>query len=269
MIETKKTFISFIIILGAVIIFTAPLLHITFPKKPGYQVRFEDKIDKFNVDKDAELCNLKEELAQGMIAPRDYIKQVELFLIDREVEATLLDYQLENLIDENRIFGFKNMRIFLIGFGIRLPYLLFSTLIFFFFLYSKDKLKTNIYLYNAVRFLYSISYLISFYMTIWFLLPRDLPVTAYHILIGCLAILSTICSIFLIKYYYSRKTDFLLSFKVKELVRFITSSRKYVLDFAVKASQANPNLKNDIKTKLGEFDEELTETMIKVAKKEG
>ncbi|WP_271783642.1 hypothetical protein [Aquimarina algiphila] len=265
MTESKKIFIPILIIVGAVIIFTAPLLHINFPKKQNNQVLFEDKINNFNEVKDDELCNLKQALAQNEITPLEYIEQLESFEISRGVTSDLLDYELDNIIDENRVFGFKSMRLFLIGFGIRLPYIFFSFIILFFFLYSKDKLKADISLYHSVRILYSISFLISFYMTIWFLLPRDLPVTAYHILIGLLAISSTVCSIFLTKYYYNKKSDFLLSFKVKELIHFITKSRKTTLDIAVKASKADPKLKKDIETKLVKYDEELSETMKKVA----
>lgn len=265
MTDTKKILTSILIILGAVIIFTAPLLHISFPKTPEYQARFESKIDRFNTTKDAELCVLKEELSLNKISPLDYIEKAELFEINRKVETDLLNYQLDNLIDENRIFGFRSTRILLIGFGIRLPYILFSIIILFFFLYSKEKLRQNLYLYRSVIILYSISFLISFYMIIWFLLPRDLPVTAYHLLIGLLTLLSTTCSIYMIKYYYNRRSNFLLSFKVKELVHFINKSRSYVLDFAIKASQANPDLKKDIKNKIGKYDEELENTMAKLA----
>lgn len=266
MTETKKIFIPVLLILGAVIIFTAPLLHIDFPKKQQNQIQFEKKIDAFNASQDNILCDLKYRLETDQISPLEYIEQLEEFQLNRGVASDLLEYNLDNIIDGNRVFGFRSMRIFLIGFGIRLPYILFSAIILFFFLYSKDKLKTNMYLYNAVRFLYSSSFLISFYVTIWFLLPRDLPVTAYHILIGALSILSSACTILLIKYYYKRKTDFLLSFKIKELVRFIKSSRiTYILDFALTATKANPDLKKEIKEKLGEFDEELEETMMKVA----
>ncbi|KAA1243345.1 hypothetical protein [Aquimarina sp. RZ0] len=265
MTETKKTITSIFIMLGAVVIFTAPLLHISFPKIPEYKVQFEGKIDRFNKVKNAELCNLKEELLLNKISPIDYIEQVELFEINREIEADLLNYQLDNLIDENRIFGFKSMRIFLIGFGIRLPYILFSFVILFFFLYSKEKLKKSIYLYRAIIILYSISFFISFYLIIWFLLPRDLPIPVYHILIGSLTILSTFTSIFLIKHYYNRKSNFLLAFKIKELIHFITKSRRTTLDIAVKASKADPKLKKDIKDKLVAYDKELSKTLRKVA----
>ncbi|WP_299242990.1 hypothetical protein [uncultured Aquimarina sp.] len=268
--ETKNLILPIFILLGAVIIFTAPLLHIYFPKKQNNQIEFEAKINDFNEEKDLALCDLKRQFETDQISSYEYINLLEAFQIDKDVENDLLDYELDKIVDNNRVFGFRSLRVFLIGFGIRLPYILFSAIILFFVLYSREKLKKNIYLYNAVRFLYSIAFLISFYMTIWFLLPRDLPVTAYHILIGFLATLSSVCSIFLLKYYYSRKTDFHLSLKVRELVRFITQLRKtYVLDFAVKATQADPNLKNDIKVKLGEFEEELQETMMKVAKNEG
>lgn len=263
--ETKKVLISILITIGAVIIFTAPLLHIKFPKTPEYQARFKDKINLFSEKKDKELCNLKEKYIQGLITPKEYIERTDLLQIDRQVQLGMLEYQLRNLIDENRIFGFRSTRIFLIGFGIRLPYILFSTIILFFFLYSRDRLKNNKYLYRSVQLLYTISFLISFYMTIWFLLPRDMSVTWYHILIGTLSILSTAFSIFIVKYYFNKKSDFILTYKVKELIRFITKSRKTTLDIAITASVAHPKLRKDISNKLSKYDDELNETMEKVA----
>lgn len=264
MTETKKTFISIIIIIGAVTIFTAPLLHIFFPKKPDYQVNFESKIDKFNKDKDLEFCALEESLNQGEITPAEFIKREKQFLIDRAVSEELLDYQLGNLIDENRIMGWRSIRMFLIGFGIRLPYLFFSSIILIFFFYSKEKLKEDILLYRATKLLYTMSFLISFYMTIWFVLPRDLPKPLYHLLISVLSIASSICAFYCIRYYYNKKSNFLLTYKIKELIHFITKSRKTTLDMAIKASEADPKLKKDIANKLGEYDDELEETMTKV-----
>ena len=102
-------------------------------------------------------------------------------------------------------------------------------------------------------------------MTIWFILPRDLPVHLYHLLIGVLSISSTICSIYLIKYYYNKKSRFLLGYKIKELIHFIKQSRRTTLDIAIEASTANPKLKKEISNKLAEYDEELNQTMKKVA----
>lgn len=265
MTETKKTFISFLLILGAVTIFTAPLLHIFFPKKPDYQVNFENKIDKFNENKDLEFCALKESLNQGKISSAEFIKREEQFIIDRAVNQDLLNYQLKNLIDENRIMGWKSIRMFLIGFGIRLPYLFFSSIILIFFFYSKEKLKEHTLLYRATKLLYTMSFLISFYMTIWFILPRDLPKPLYHLLISVLSVASTICAFYCIRYYYNKKSEFLLAYKIKELIHFITKSRKTTLDIAIKASEPDPDLK-DIANKLGEYDEELEETMSRVFK---
>lgn len=263
--EIKKVLIAILIIIGAVTIFIAPLLHIKFPKTPEYLARFKDKINLFEEQKDTELCDLKEKYIQGLITPKEYIEQTEQFQIDRQVKSSLLEYQIENLIDDNRVFGFRNTRIFLIGFGIRLPYILFSTIILFFFLYSRDRLKSNRYLYRSVQILYTISFLISFYMTIWFLLPRDISLTWYHILIGTLSVLSTVFSIFIVKYYFDKKSDFILTYKIKELIHFITKSRKTTLDIAIKASEANPNLKKEISNKLFKYDQELNKTMEKVA----
>ncbi|WP_234859286.1 hypothetical protein [Aquimarina aquimarini] len=269
MIGNKKVFIPIFIVIGAIIIFIAPLLHINFPKKPEAVKLFEKKIDDFNLLEDNKLCQLKGKLEVNKITYLEYIEQRESLDIDRSARTDLLNFQLKQIVNNHRVFGFRTLRVFLIGFGIRLPYILFSFIILFFFLYSRDKLKTNIYLYRSVVILYTISFLISFYMTIWFVLPQDLPVTAYHILIATLTILSSWSSIYLVKYYYDREIVFVLSLKIKELIHFITTSRRtYVLDFAVKASQANPDLKEDIKLKLGEYDEQLEVTMKKVAGKD-
>lgn len=265
--ETKKIIISLLFVLGAVTIFTAPLLHIFFPKIPDYQARFQKKIKVFDEIMGLEFCDLQEAFAQGEITPIDFIVRREQFEIDREVKRELLNFQLKSLIDKNRVFGWKSTRSFLIGFGIRLPFVLFSVIIFIFFLYSKDRLKEdeNFYLYRAVKILYSMSFLISFYMTIWFILPRDLPKPLYHLLIGVLSISITICAVYGIKYYYNRKSNFVLIYKIKELIHFITKSRKTTLDMAITASEANPKLQKDIAYKLGQYDNELSATMKKVA----
>jgi len=102
--ETKKIFISILTVIGAVTIFTAPLLHIFFPKKPDYQVLAEKKITKFNKAKNNELCDLKEALAQGSITPLDYIEKEKSFQINRDIEANLLEYHKK--INNNFLFLF-------------------------------------------------------------------------------------------------------------------------------------------------------------------
>ncbi len=256
MIEIKKKIAPLFISIGAIVIFIAPLIHIDFPKKTRRIFLIEKSISKEKESFKLEYNNLKEDLKKGVIDHKSYVYRINQLIDCNNVKSIELKKKLENEIDKNRVFGFRSLRVFLIGFGIRLPYLLFSTAILFFYKYSYRKLKRNYYLKISIILLYNISFLISFYMIIWFLIPRkDFSLQFYHLLIIIISILSTIFSIYLIKSMYRSFNK--SKNNIQKLIRFILSNRKeYILDIATRVN-LNVVEKREIKKKLKNYDEQL------------
>lgn len=209
-------------------IFTAPLVHIYFPKKTDNVENFEKEIKKYQESIALELSDLKNSYSIGKLSASKYISDRESIEQSFKIQSEKLNVELDAIVDSNRVFGFRTLRTFLIGIGIRLPLILYSFIVLFLVLYSKDKLKTNPYLYKAVSLLYTLSFLISFYLVAWFMIPRskgkgDFTNEFYYYLIGAISILATLISIYTVKYFDNIITR--LKSSISQLITLISDIR--------------------------------------------
>ncbi|WP_459212757.1 hypothetical protein [Aquimarina rhabdastrellae] len=264
----KKTKIShitihLITIISCIVISIAPFIHINFPKKEKSVIILEQKISELTSKHLSKTKKLRSLYDDKRISAENYI--IKLDLLNNEKQRTLseLRKELQKNVADNRMFGFRTKRVFLIGFGIRLPYLFFSLSILGLFLYNKKKLKKDRNLYIAVKMLYNISFLISFFIVAWFLIPRqDFDSEIYYLMIGLLSILSSFLSIYLIKHYIDIFNS--LKFKIRTLISFIKVTRKKYLELAVESAITDPNNQEKIKQDIKDYDDELFHTLKKV-----
>jgi len=265
--KSKKNLIIILVILGAVIIFTAPLVHIYFPKKPDNVKNFEKGIKEYEESIALDLSELKTRYSKGELSATKYISDRELIEQSFKIQSKKLDIELDAIVDSNRVFGFNTLRTFLIGIGIRLPLILYSFIVLFLVLYSKEKLKTNPYLYKAVTLLYTLSFLISFYLVAWFMIPKskgkgDFTNEFYYYLIGTISILATFISIFMVKYFDNIISR--LKKNISQLITLISDIRiNHYFHMAAKA-QTKENeaiIKKDVEI----VEEKIFSTLEKVA----
>ncbi len=259
----NKNIITGLLMICTILICIAPFLHIDFPKKEKNVLLIDQKISEYNKVSDNSRKLLRENYENRKITAENYIIQLDKLnlKIDR-INRELINERKE-IINNNRVFGFKTRRLFLIGFGIRLPYIVFSLAILLLYLYSLDKLNKDINLKKAVQLLYNISFLISFYLVIWFMIPRgDLPKNVYYIIIGVLSILASSLSINLIKHFDN--TISLFKSRIRLLIKFISKKRINYLDLAVQISIIDPKRKKQISDNLKKYDDELLEVLKKV-----
>lgn len=253
--------------MGAVIIFTAPLVHIYFPKKPDNVKNFENGIKKYEESIVLDLSELKTKYSIGEISASKYISNRELIEQSFKIQSEKLYTELDIIVDSNRVFGFRTLRTFLIGMGIRLPLILYSFIVLFLVLYSKEKLKKNLYLYKAVRLLYTLSFLISFYLVAWFMIPKskgigDFTNEFYYYLIGAISILATFSSIFAVKYFNNIISS--LKSNISQLITLISDIRiNHYFQMAAKAQTKDNEaiIKKDVEI----LDEKIFSTIEKVA----
>lgn len=254
-----------IIICSMIVINIAPFIHIDFPKKSNEVIRIEQKISDFKSQSNLDLEKIRKQYDIKNITAEKYIEQLDSLTEIHSSTLLSLKSELKTTIDTNRVFGFRSIRTFLIGFGIRLPYLFFSFSILSLFLYSRNKLSQNKNLFIAVKILYNSSFLISFYLLAWFIIPRqDYSPKAYYLMIGLISITSSFISIYLTKHYL----DFInrLKRKIQTLISFIKNNRNKYLELAVEATIADPNNKDKIKRDLQKYDDELFNTLKEINK---
>lgn len=191
--------INFLLIFGAIIIFIAPLIHIEFSKKNELVENYKSKLKNTLIAPfDLKISQNEKAYTQKKISAETYISnskslQKEVLKVKKQYTTLIRKKQ-----DENRIFGWLTLRKFLNGFGIRLPYLIFSLIISY--LIGLVKTENN-NLKKSFFFLQITCYTITGYVIIWcFWYLQDYSISSYRVTILILSALVSTAGYYLIKY---------------------------------------------------------------------
>lgn len=183
-----RVFCFSIFILGAMFIVVAPLLHIYCSKDNPIVQNYKLQLNEEIIQIEQEINALRLDYDNNKISAETYIHENdELFNLLKEI-TNKNDELIKLKIDENRYFGWVTFRKFMVGFGIRLPYLLFSIIISF--LISKIN-TVSIFLKRCFFVIQTICYSSSFYVLIWcFWYSQDYPIETYRftIVVGCVLV---------------------------------------------------------------------------------
>lgn len=209
---------NFLLIIGVMILFIAPLIHIEFDKKNHKVEAYKAKVNKQILKPIEEsLKTLRLGYEQRKISAENYITnkdKLDLKLLKAQQEYKKL-VEIEK--NKNRVFGWLTTRKFLIGFGIRFPYLLFSLIISYLISLINTKDKS---LKRAFTFLQLALYTISGYVIIWcFWYSQDYPLSSYRFV----AILLSALVSFLLYYFirYTRVSLYAKNYKLKHIIRML------------------------------------------------
>lgn len=186
------------VLLGAVI-FIAPLVHIDFPKKTATIVAYEKELES-EIDRIHEyLAEAREQYDSGKINAESFVRLQDGLLKELQLQEEKNTELLTSKIDSERIFGWQTPRIFLVGFGIRLPYLLFSVIISLLILKIAT---TDRNLSRAFLLLQILCYTITFYELVWcFWYSQDYPLETYRVAIIGMCMLLAIGATYLVRYF--------------------------------------------------------------------
>ncbi len=195
----NKLFLKYsFFIIGGILLFVLPIIHIDFPKKnvevEAYKTSLDKKINNIKI----KIKNNRTAYDEGIIDAKKYIHINDKLLISLDKQSKINTKLYRDKVDSVRIFGWKTMRIFLVGLGIRLPYLFYSLIISYLITLIPQK---NNFLKKALFFLQLASYTISFYLLIWcFWTSQDYPLHIYRVAIIILCTLASFLSIYFVKY---------------------------------------------------------------------
>lgn len=198
--------------------FTAPFWHVELPRTTQQIAQFEEKLDATEQVIIDEITVLKDRYTTKTIAAEAFAdlllqKQDELKSL-QEANAERLDAE----IDKHRIFVWKNPRAFILGFGVRFPYVLFALLIS---LLVKWKSPQNRLIKNSLLFLQICAWGIATYLMIWvFWNSQDYSLKTYrYAFIAFSLLLGAACTFFIA--YLGRFYDAMAEVeKLKEKVRY-------------------------------------------------
>lgn len=238
-------------------IFIAPLLHIEFSKKNPVVEKYKSELESSVTALDKGIVSLRSQYDNGTIAAKEYFDQYDELVAQRAVQKAENKVLLKEKVDSERVFGWLTTRIFLVGFGIRLPYLLFSIIISLLIarIHTRDD--------NLLRtffFLQMSCYAIAAYELVWvFWNFQDYPLETYRIAIVFLCIVVGFLCAYAFKYYESNV------FKIIKLkgsfLNFIVEIRnkhyKPMLKKAMIQGLYDEVYQEEIKQETKEFEERL------------
>lgn len=223
-IKTKRIFLIGIIILGAVLISTAPLLHMIFPKTNSELNAYKKDLALAVLKIENKLIDNRCNLENNNIDKERYLYDLDLLNIEKENIMKHNNEALDIFIDNNRVFGWKTTRVFAIGFGVRLPYLLLSLIISFLIFKIKTEEK---YLKRCFFWLQVACYFICFYFMFWvFWTSQDFPLKVYRWIFIIISVLASIITVSFISYreVFKLKTSKIIT----ELILLIINNNKYI-----------------------------------------
>jgi len=209
-----KLLVLLLMIMGAMI-FVAPLVHIEFSKENSSVIELRKHLDKELTSYETNILELRQEYDQGKISATDFIMENQKISNDKTEQIQLNKQILTDKINSERIFGWKTWRVFLVGLGIRLPYLLFSIIISYLIIKINSK-EPN--LMRAFIVLQTLCYTISFYVLIWcFWYSQDYPLHAYRFVALSISFMMALLTLFVTKHYKSTNISKLNS-KIKYIM---------------------------------------------------
>lgn len=195
----------------------APLVHIGFPRQNAKVESYSKELDRSIQIFDDELILLRAQYDNKEISAETFISLTDSVKEKRASQEKVNEKLYDEKVEQERVFGWKTWRVFLIGFGIRIVYLFFSIIItlltVFFIKPEKGKLK------NSLITLQVFCYSISFYVLIWVFWPsQDYPIETYWV---AMSLGSVILSIALVSFlmWYRFKIERLQDI-AKNLIRF-------------------------------------------------
>lgn len=189
---------KFALIFTAIPFFIAVFIHIDLPKKPKEVIAYEIYLYNMGVSKELALEVIKDYSLKFDLSVAEYHKRTDIINNEFNRLEKINDMTYDSIVDENRIFGFRTLRLFLIGFGTRVN-ILFISVIFFISLFVKDANLNEVFKLVAISFVAQ-----GLYVCTWFLWDGDdYPNSFYYTAIAIMSIVGTFLTYLLITRYES------------------------------------------------------------------
>ena len=186
------------IVIGAILIFIAPLLHRVFPKTnpevAAYKKELAIAVSSIDTAIAVNICDLENNLiTKDLFIDRLYKLEAQKKHVLNENKKAI-----GHFVKQRRVFGWNTTRSFILGLGVRLPYLLLS-IILSFLIYKINTVDKS--LKKWFFWLQIACYGISFYFMFWvFWTSSDFPLKAYRWFFILFSIIAAITTVSFISY---------------------------------------------------------------------
>ena len=210
-----------LIIIGAIPFFIAPFIHIIIPKKSLKVKEYIKYIDDVKRAQATSLTNLKKNSLVKKISLQEYLDKESQLLSEFSEINNINEKEYSTLKNNDKVFGFRSLRVFYIGFGTRIV-ILFLAVLFFISFHINDNGMKKVLNYIALSFIG-----VGIYLNIWFLWDgQDYPQSFYFLAIGLMTIIGIITTYMLVIRHKTLSTKFKTI--INQLIVFIINSDKYI-----------------------------------------
>ncbi len=219
------------VLLIVISIFMIAFSYVFFPKKSQSVMAAEKeylKVDDKRITSDKELKSLLDQYYKRSISVENLIYELDKQIPknqDLVDKSELLKKEYYATLKKDKVFGFRNIKIFLGHLGMPIVSIALALCLLFLFL-KEDNL-----FFRKVSLWFSIVGLISgLFYVIWVFYPSpDVPEWAYILLLFLFSIIGTVLMYFVSRYLY-KLSEIDLVFKVQNLLNYINFDikRKYI-----------------------------------------
>ncbi len=252
------------LLLGTIGIFMAPLVHIWFPKTNPEVEKYKEVLEAGEQQVLSDITALRSSYSNGKLTAVSYVEALHSLQDRLNYLSTRNKDLLARKVDSERIFDWKTTRVFLVGLGIRLPYLFFSILVslLLFKLNIKDK---NL---NRVSFFLQIScFTISFYEIIWvFWNAQDYPLETYRVAILVACTLPALICFYALRHLFEKRRNYYR--KLDGMIDFLIEIRnkdfKSLLKTAVKNDARNLEYQKELRKTSKEFEDKIYDKALEI-----
>ncbi|MEX0314720.1 MAG: hypothetical protein AB3N18_11125 [Allomuricauda sp.] len=174
----KSILIYTVIILGGVILFALPFVHVDMPRVQPQLVELGKQLDSSEEVIDGQIKENRAFYDTGKISARDYITRNDSLTIKlAELRATNKKVY-SAAAKELKVFDWSGPRQFWIGFGIRFPFVIYAVILSLMIVALNPQNKN---LKRAFYFLQIFTWGIAVYLMCWvFWTSDDFPLKAYR-----------------------------------------------------------------------------------------
>lgn len=211
-------------ILGAVLIFTAPLSHMIFSKTNPKVDSYKKELALTVLDVENKITDNRCDLENNIIKKDRYLYNLDSLNTQKKNIIEQNEVALNLFIDKNRVFGWRTTRDFILGLGVRLPYLLLSFIVSFliFKINTKEKSLKRYFFWLQIS-----CYSISFYFMFWvFWTSQDFPLKTYRWIFVLFSIISSIATVYFIS--YKKAFQLKSSLIIEKLIVLVLTNDKYI-----------------------------------------
>ncbi len=229
--KVRSFLFAIVVIIFIITTFTIPFLQVFFPVKSISVINATNaynKIDNAKLIAEKQLRSIIYDYHKKVINDQEFNTEISIYvpLIQKlEKESEALSINLQNIKKQDKVFGFRTLKVFFANLG--MPVVAVFLGFFLLFLFNKEQ---DLFFRKVILAFGFVGTITGLFYVVWVFYPKgDLPETTYIVMQLSFAISGALVAFIVGKYFFAL-SQLNLKIKIQDLLSFITSDvkRKYI-----------------------------------------